>query len=200
MFSWVEQMASYSREQEQKRDFEQWLFDSAAPVVPATSAEIQNIEQANALWRRDFVGINKPVTVNYKRQQVQIFVTFSSDHAFTGKNAAWAEGLSNEKRALELDRAQHMDDIWKVLQHPDVVTWSDSTPTNKQYDKVLEAEDSQYGRVVLVPKPTAADIKAETCTHFEFASFHLPSETQFKSAKNSRSQTLPTKVRTAKKK
>lgn len=167
--------------------------------VPSTSDDIQTLEEARQYWVKHFIGKNKLVVVNYKRQTLQIFVTFSSDHSFTTKNTAWEEGLSNDKRTLELKRAQHMDDIWKVLQNPDVVTWSYSTPTNTQYDKVLEAKDNLYGRVILVPTPTPQDFKNGECTHFEFASFHLPSETQFKAAQGSRNQTLPTKMRPKKK-
>lgn len=163
--------------------------------VPSSSKDIQTLEEAKQYWQKHFNGKDKPITVNYKRQQTHLFVTFSTNHGFTGKNSAWTEGTSNDKRTLELDRAQHMDDIWKVLESPDVITWSHSTPTNKQYDKVLEAQDRIYGRVILVPTPTPQDVKNGECTHFEFASFHLPNETQFKAAKNSRSQTMPNKIK-----
>lgn len=125
MFSWVERMASYSREQEQKRDFERWLFDSAVPVVPATSADIQNHAQAAAYWKLKFANKKIKIVVisgknkNGTPRHTPIHVHFDADndHAFTKGNL----GNNGEKiggRSFNLERAKAMDKIIPTIQRP----------------------------------------------------------------------------------
>lgn len=150
--------------------------------VITQSAEIQTLEEARSYWRKHFKGKDKAVQVYYKGRQYAIKIDFVTDHAYSKKNPDWENGLSNVKRALDLPRAQAMDNIWKVLQNPNIITWSKTTAINKQYDAVLSAENRVYGRVVLAPTPTGQDLDNDECTHFEFVSWHLPNETQYKGA------------------
>ena len=90
-----------------------------------------------------------------------------------------------------------MDDIWKVLKAPDVLTWSKTDPRNKQFDRVLDLANAHYGRVILAPTPTPSDLKHSQCTHFELISWHLPDARQFKEAQQSLWKTDPHKMRKA---
>ena len=148
--------------------------------VLTSSEDIQTMEDAQAYWRKHFRGKTKAVQIHYKARQYAIKIDFVTDHAYSKKNPDWEEGISNIKRVLDSPRAQALDNIWKVLQNPNIITWSKTTTTNKQYDAVLSAENRVYGRVVLAPTPTAQDLDNDECTHFEFVSWHLPSDTQYK--------------------
>lgn len=161
---------------------EQAYFD-AAGRIPAASEDIEDLEQARSYWRLNFAGSPKSVNIRYRGKQYLIHVAFVSDHAYTAKNPEWVEGRSNVRRVIDLPRAQAMDNIWKVLQTPDAITWSRTTEENKQYDAALSAEDRIYGRVVLAPTPTAEDLRNNECTHFEFVSWHLPGQRQHEEAR-----------------
>lgn len=155
------------------------MFDAIFRVQPpSTSDEIESLEEASAYWRENFSGAAKPVSIRYRGKQYLIHVAFVTDHAYTMKNPEWTEGKSNVRRVLDLPRAKAMDNIWKVLQTPDAITWSRTTEENKQYDTALSAEDRMYGRVILAPTPTKEDLSKNECTHFEFVSWHLPDYAQ----------------------
>jgi hypothetical protein len=78
-----------------------------------------------------------------------------------------------------------------------VITWSQtSNPQNKVFDGEIQAiESRRYGRVVLVTKPSAQEAKEMRCTNYEFASWHLPSDSQLTASRSTRDKTDPYKVK-----
>ena len=170
----------------------------AEPPIPSSSVGIQSMRQAELYWKAKFGnGQPMPVTVHFKGQPYSIHVVFSSDHAYTTTPDEWKQYRRGPRRVLDLPRAGRIDDIWKVLDAPDELTWSKTDPRNKQFDRALDLANAHYGRVILAPTPTPADIKNGVCTHFEFVSWHLPTAKQFNQAKQSAWKTNPHKMRKA---
>lgn len=170
-------------------------LDSAIQIR-SRSIEIETLQEAKLYFDTHFGGgapVAVKVTYKNKEKPFDIWVSFGSSHGFT------SGGHGDKNRVFDVARAKLMDKIWDVLRRPDVITWSPtSNPpyTNKVYDKeIQEMQSHNYGRVVLVPKPDAEDLKVGICTHYEFASWHLPSMGQHKSSFNNRYKTDPTKTR-----
>lgn len=105
---------------------------------------------------------------------------FVRNHAYTENSTGSSR---DDDRVLDLARAQHMDEIWQVLRHPDGIIESPSGRGYRQFDKKITLQNNQYGRVVLAPKPTPEDIKDNKVTHFEFVSWHMPDAKQHEAAK-----------------
>ena len=161
-----------------RRSGERAMFDASDTTAPQSSADIKTLEDAKNYWNTYFLSRKRLVQVRHNNRQYDLKIDFLTDHAYTKKNP----NGNDPERVLDLSRAQALDNIWKVLNAPDAITWSETTPTNKQYDSELSVVDKLYGRVILRPKPTAQDKANNECTHFVLVSWHLPSESQHKKA------------------
>ena len=173
------------------------LFDfvsalDSAVQIRSRSLEIETQQEAKRYFDDHFGG-GKPVAVKvtYKGKPFDIWVSFGSSHSFT------SGGNGDKNRVFDVVRAKLMDKIWDVLCRPDVITWSQtSNPQNKVFDGEIQAiESRRYGRVVLVPKPSAQEAKEMRCTNYEFASWHLPSDSQLTASRSTRDKTDPYKVK-----
>ncbi len=155
------------------------LYD-AATALPATSAGIQTEDEARAYWAHNFLSGNPHrIECKYGKRKYVFHVRFTRNHAYTDDVENTGQ---DDLRVFDLPRAQGMDDIWKVLKSPDAVTESRKT-SNRQFDKRLMLNSIRYGRVVLDPQPNAVDLKDGVCTHFDFVSWHMPSEKQHMTAR-----------------
>lgn len=149
--------------------------------LPSSSRDIQTLQEAKDYWVKHFeTGSFHRIECKYGKKKYVFQVKFVRNHAYT-------EDIHNtghdESRIFSKERAQALDNIWKVLQNPDAINESDSGRGYRQFDRrIVEVESTLYGRVVLAPKPNAIDLKTNQCTHFEFVSWHTKEEHKWKKA------------------
>lgn len=145
------------------------LYD-AATALPATSAGIQTEDEARAYWAHNFLSGNPHrIECKYGKRKYVFHVRFTRNHAYTDDVENTGQ---DDLRVFDLPRAQGMDHIWAVIKSPDAVTESDSGRNNRQFDKKIILMSVVYGRVILSPNPSAADMKTGVCTNFDFVSWH----------------------------
>lgn len=149
--------------------------------LPSSSRDIQTLQEAKDYWVKHFeTGSFHRIECKYGKKKYVFQVKFVRNHAYTENSTGSSR---DEDKILDLVRAQHMDEIWKVLTSPDGIIESQSGRGYRQFDKKITLQNSKYGRVVLEPKPNAVDIRDGVCTHFEFVSWHMPDAKQHEAAK-----------------
>lgn len=184
------------------RRYHRTMIESIGDRVE-TARSATDMISAKAYWDKHFVnGSPHKILCRYGTKTYAISVTFVRNHAYTEDVLKTGR---DDLREFASARARNMHWIWHVLSSPKHVNPSDTNKKNKQLDaeiskEGIELDGGQYGRVILKPTPTAAELAKGVATHnFEFVSWHLPSEKAWKAAGESakRKWTTPVEMKKA---
>lgn len=155
-------------------------FTEKNRTLPARSAEIETQDQAADYWKKNFVDEGPhPIRCKYNKKKYLFYVTFERNHSFTEDvNKTGNDDL----REFALERAQAMDGIWPVLNHPNAITKSKDKANRRVFSKVINLIEHKFGRVVLELDGDYQDTEHGDVPHYKFVSWHPINQSSYNAA------------------